>query len=218
MDITHYAEEMKIPFSAICVSRRHTGKSVLINELVLALVKQKKVDAVIIFSNTALINETDYPDFPQAIKHTYSDAKLQKIIDHQKSTPKEERDVVLIIFDDLLSDAEARRSNLILGAFVEGRHYGVQPLILSQVGNHILTPTIKNNASYVFLSRLNRFQLASIWESLTNIDKDEFIGLVEECNKDYNFVAIDNTSNSNIVEDWLTIVRVDSSRLKNRTA
>jgi hypothetical protein len=216
MEISDYAEDMKIPFSAIFVSRRHTGKSVMANALVKSLVEQKKVDAVIIFSNTALINETDYPDFPQAIKHTYSDAKLQRLIDHQKDTPKEERQILLVLFDDLLSDPEARRSNLILSAFVEGRHFGIQPIILSQIGNYILTPAIKNNSSYIFLSRLNRFQLASVWESLTNIDKDEFIALVEECNKDYNFIAIDNTSNSNIVEDWLTIVRVDSSRLNQR--
>lgn len=216
MDIRDYAEDIKIPFSAIFVSRRNTGKSVMANELIKALVEQKKVDAVIIFSNTAHINETDYPDFPMAIKHTYSDAKLQRLIDHQKDTPKEERKNLCILFDDLLSDAEARRSNLILSAWVEGRHFGLMPVLLSQVGNHILTPAIKNNSSYIFLSRLNRFQLASVWESLTNIDKDEFIALVEDCNKDYNFIAIDNTSNSNIVEDWLTIVKVDSSRLKNK--
>jgi hypothetical protein len=208
MDITEYATEMKIPFSAVFCSRRNTGKSMMVNELMKALVAQKKVDTVVIFSNTALINETDYPDFPAGIKHTYSDAKMQKLIDHQKSIPKDKRQIVLLIMDDLLSDPEARKSPLILSAFCEGRHFGLQPILISQVGNHVLTPVVKNNASYIFISRLNRFQLASIWESLTNIDKDEFISLVESCNKDYNFVVIDNTSNSNIVEDWLSIVKV----------
>lgn len=209
MDIHEYAEDMKIPFSAVFCSRRNTGKSVMVNELMKALIQQKKIDAVLIFSNTALINETDYPDFPDGIKHTYSDQKLQKLIEHQKSMGREKRQRVLLVMDDLLSDKEAKRSPLILSVFCEGRHYGVQPILISQVGNHILTPVIKNNASYMFISRLNRFQLGSLWESLTNIDKDEFVSLVEECNKDYNFIAIDNTSNSNIVEDWLSIVRAN---------
>ena len=208
MDITEYASEMKVPFSAVFCSRRMTGKSVMVNALMKALVEQKKIDTIVIFSNTALINETDYPDFPAGIKHTYSDAKMQKLIDHQKSTPKEKRQIVLVVMDDLLSDAEARKSPLILSMFCEGRHFGCQPILISQVGNHIMTPVIKNNASYMFISRLNRFQLASIWESLTNIDKDEFITIVESCNKDYNFIVIDNTSNSNVVEDWLSIVKV----------
>ena len=211
MDIREYAEQMKVPFSAIFCSRRFTGKSVMVNELMKCLVEQRKVDAIVIFSNTALINETDYPDFPEGIKHTYSDAKMLKLIEHQKSLPKEKRQTVLVVMDDLLSDPQARRSPLILSVFSEGRHFGIQPILISQVGNHILTPVIKNNATYMFISRLNRFQLASIWESLTNIDKDDFIQLVEECNKNYNFVVIDNTSNSNNVEDWLSIVKVNLS-------
>ena len=208
MDVTEYSKNIKIPFSAVFCSRRNTGKSVMVNALMKSLVDQKKVDAVLIFSNTALINETDYPDFPQSIKHTYSDDKLQRLIDHQKSIPSNKRQKLLLVMDDLLSDPQARRSPLILGVFCEGRHYGVQPILISQVGNHILTPVIKNNASYMFISRLNRFQLASIWESLTNIDKDEFISIVEHCNKDYNFIAIDNTTNSNNIDDFLSIVKV----------
>lgn len=214
MDISEYAKDIKIPFSAVFCSRRHTGKSMMVNALMKSLVDQKKVDVVLIFSNTALINETDYPDFPQSIKHSYSDLALERLIEYQKSVPREKRQIVLLVMDDLLSDPEARRSPLILSVFCEGRHYGVQPILISQVGNHILTPVIKNNASYMFISRLNRFQLASVWESLTNIDKDEFVSIVEHCNKDYNFVVIDNTTNSNDIDDFISIVRVERPALK----
>jgi hypothetical protein len=115
----------------------------------------------------------------------------------------------MIVFDDLLGDKAAKNSNLIVYAYAIARHINISPILISQVGNHILTPTIKNNSERIFLSRLNRGQLCGIWESLTNIDKRDFVYLVEELNKNFNFVVIDNTSQYNLPSDFIAIVHTD---------
>lgn len=213
MNVSEYAEGIKMPTSICFASKRCSGKSVMVNALMKSFVAQKKVDSIIIFSNTARLND-DYPDFPMSIKHEFSEEKLAKIIKHQKDLPKEKRKSLMIVFDDLLGDKAAKNSNLIVYAYAIARHINISPILISQVGNHILTPTIKNNSERIFISRLNRGQLCGIWESLTNIDKRDFVYLVEELNKNFKFVVIDNTSQSNSPSEFIAIVHADISEKK----
>jgi hypothetical protein len=77
------------------------------------------------------------------------------------------------------------------------------------MGNHILTPTTKANSDYIFISRLGQAQLKNIWTSLSNIKQDEFVELVESLNKDWKFVVIDNTTQSNNPEEFIHVVKAD---------
>jgi hypothetical protein len=170
-------------------------------------VEQKKVDSVIVFSATAHLND-DYPDLPMNVKQEFSDEKLRRLIDHQKQVPKEKRKRIFIIFDDLLGDRSAKNSDLIMYCYAIGRHINISPCLVVQVANHLLTPTTKANSDYIFISRLNRGQMCSMWESaITNIDKRDFIEMVEFVNKDFKFLAVDNTTQSNNPEDFLSVVR-----------
>lgn len=179
----------------------------MVNALVKAFIEQKKVDSVIVFSATALLND-DYPDLPKNVKHEYSEEKLRRLIEHQKSQEKGKRKRLLVIFDDLLGDRTAKNSDLIMYCYAIGRHINISPVLIVQVANHLLTPTAKANSDYIFMSRLNRGQLTSMWETaITNIDKRDFIHMVEHVNKDYKFVVIDNTTNSNNPEEFISVVR-----------
>ena len=207
MDIAEYARGMKIPSSICFSSKRNTGKTVMVNALVKALVNQGKVDSVIIFSNTVKYNK-DYPDFPDAIKMEYDEEKLKRLIEHQKRTPRERRKQVLVVLDDLLGDTSVK-ADLLMSVFATSRHYFITPILICQIANRLLSPTAKANSDYLFISRLNRQQMTSIWEtSVTNIDKTDFIRMVEGINKNYNFLVIDNTSQSNEPEEFLAIVYV----------
>jgi hypothetical protein len=115
----------------------------------------------------------------------------------------------MIIFDDVLSDKDA--TELILKCYVMGRHYHISPVLMSQISNYLLTPQIKSNSCYILYSRLNRQQLSSLWESITNLDKKEFIEFSERANKDFNFIVVDNTVNSPDPLDFLHIVRADKN-------
>jgi hypothetical protein len=52
--------------------------------------------------------------------------------------------------------------------------------------------------------------LESIWATVCNIDKKSFIAWSEENNKNYTFLAIDNTSQSNNPAEFLLKVKVSS--------
>jgi hypothetical protein len=207
MDITDFANEVvKVPFSACIASKRNTGKSVLLNQFIVALVRSGKIDVPIIFSNTTGLND-DYPDVPKHLKMPYSEEALQRVMNKQKGTEKGKRRELLIVFDDVLGDKKADRSNLILTCFSLGRHLNICPILASQTSNRVLTPTVKANSDFIFLSRLNRAHIINIWEAITNMEKREFISFIEDVNKDYKFAVVDMTSQSNKPEDFLHIVR-----------
>jgi hypothetical protein len=207
MDITDFANEVvKVPFSMCVASKRNTGKSVLLNQFIKALVDSKKVDVAIVFSNTTGLND-DYPDVPKHLKMPYDEDALQRLMNKQKQTEKGKRREVLVVFDDVLGDKKADRSNLILTCYSLGRHLNINPILSSQVSNRVLTPTVKANSDYILLSRLNRQHILNIWEAITNMEKREFVAFIEDVNKDYKFACVDMTSQSNVPEDFLLVLK-----------
>jgi hypothetical protein len=207
MDIDIFASEVvKVPFSMCIASKRNTGKSVLLNQFIKKMVELQKVDVPIVFSNTTGLND-DYPDVPKHLKMPYDEEALQRLINKQKQTEKGKRKEILVVFDDVLGDKKADRSNLILYCYAIGRHININPILASQVSNRVLTPTVKANSDYILLSRLNRQHILNIWEAITNMDKREFISFIEEVNKDYKFACVDMTSQSNNPEDFLMVLK-----------
>ena len=206
MNPDEFARMVKVPFRMVVASKSNSGKTVLMTQVVKALLKQKKVAVPFVFSNTVGLG-TDWDFLPPHLKSRFSTAKLQSIMDKQAAVPKEDRKQILIIFDDVLSDKDAERNDLILRCYVMGRHYHISPCLMSQIPNYLLTPSIKGNSCYILYSRLNRQQLASLWEAVSNMDKQEFIRFSEHANRDFNFIAIDNTVHSTNPEDFLHLVK-----------
>lgn len=210
MDISEFAiEKVKVPFSMCIASKRNTGKSVLLNQFIKAIVDARKVDICIVFSNTTGLND-DYPDVPKQLKQPYSEEALQRLINKQKGTEKGKRKEVMVVFDDVLGDKKADRSSLILYCYAIGRHININPVLCSQVSNRVLTPTVKANSDYILLSRLNRQHILNIWEAITNMEKREFVEFIEEVNKDYKFAVVDMTSQSNEPEEFLMVVKAEA--------
>ncbi len=117
-----------------------------------------------------------------------------------------------MVFDDVLGDKSAQGNEEILYAYAMGRHINIHPVLISQTANRVLTPAIRNNADYFLMSRLNRQQLGQAWESITNMDKRDFISFVERANKNFTFVVVDNTGHSNQPADFLKLVRAVSQQ------
>lgn len=209
MNVSEFADLISVPFRMCVASKSNSGKTVLISELVQELLKKKKVYLPFVFSNTVGISD-DWADIPDHLKSKFNSAKLQHILDKQAEVPKADRKQLLIIFDDVLTDKDADKNDLILKCYVMGRHYCVSPILMSQVSNYLLTPSIKSNSCYIVYSRLNRQQLTSLWESITNFDKKDFIHFSETANKDFNFIVVDNTVHSSNPLDFLHIVRASN--------
>jgi hypothetical protein len=178
-------------------------------------VKAKKIYVPIVYSNTAHLNG-DYNFLPKGLVRPFEPNNLKAMLDKQASLSKSERKPILLVLDDILGDERATGNKEILYAYAMGRHINVHPVLISQTANRVLTPAIRNNADYFVLSRLNRQQLGEVWESITNMEKREFIRFVERVNKHFTFVVVDNTGHSNNPSDFLLLVRAKMSAEQNK--
>ena len=205
--IAEFAQLIKVPFSMSIASKRNTGKTLLVSVLIRALLELKAVDMCLIMSQTQHVND-DYKFLPPRLRQAFSEDVIKKLLDSQGKVPKKERQQVLLVLDDVLSDKEAEKSRFIKRLYTLGRHYDISIVLISQTSNVALTPAIKQNSDWLLYSRQNRYMLESIWTTVCNIDKKTFIAWSEENNKNYTFLAVDNTNQSNNPADFLLKVKV----------
>ncbi len=210
MNVDEFADLVKMPFAMVVASKRNSGKTLFVSQLIQALVKTKKIYVPIVYSNTAHLNG-DYNFLPKGLVRPFEPNNLKAMLDKQTTLPKSERKPILLVLDDILGDERATGNKEILYAYAMGRHINVHPVLISQTANRVLTPAIRNNADYFVLSRLNRQQLGEVWESITNMEKRDFINFVERVNKHFTFVVVDNTGHSNDPSDFLLLVRAKLS-------
>jgi len=175
-------------------------------QLIKELVRTGKIHVPLVYSNTTHLNG-DYGFLPPGLVRKFSPVNLKLVMDKQSMFPKAERKPLLVVFDDVLGDDSVQGNKDILFCYAMGRHINIHLILISQTANRVLTPPIRNNADYFVLSRLNRQQLGEVWESITNMDKREFVSFVELANKNYTFVVVDNTGHSNDPNDFLKLVR-----------
>lgn len=206
MDVESFADMIEVPFRMSVASKSNSGKTHLVSELIKQLLAGDKVYIVFVQSNTHGVND-DYAFLPAKCRGRFDPKKLDELFQHQAKTPQEQRKQVLVILDDVLGDRSAENNEAIMSFYARGRHANISVILNSQVANRVLSPAVKENSCYILYSRLNRQQLSILWETITNMDKAEFIKFSEHVNKNYNFVVIDNTSHSNDPHEFLKVVR-----------
>jgi hypothetical protein len=182
MNVPDFADTISVPFAMVIASKRNSGKTLMVSQLIKELVRTGKIHVPLVYSNTAHLNG-DYAFLPPGLVRKFSPANLKLVMDKQSKFPKAERKPLLVVFDDVLGDDSVQGNKDILFCYAMGRHINIHPILISQTANRVLTPPIRNNADYFVLSRLNRQQLGEVWESITNMDKREFISFVELANK-----------------------------------
>lgn len=213
LSVDAFASKIKPPFSMAVASKRNTGKTLLVSALIQQLLNKNIVKSVLVMSQTVHVNR-DYWFLPPRLRQPFSEDVIKRLMDRQAAIKKEQREQVLLVLDDVLSDKDAEKSRFIKRLFTLGRHYDINVCLISQTSNVALSPGIKQNADYIMYSRLNRYQLAALWESITNMDKRDFIAYSEALNKNYTFLVVDNTSQSNHPEDFLLRVKVSPEEAK----
>ena len=213
LSVDAFASKIKPPFSMAVASKRNTGKTLLVSALIQQLLNKNIVKSVLVMSQPVHVNR-DYWFLPPRLRQPFSEDVIKRLMDRQAAIKKEQREQVLLVLDDVLSDKDAEKSRFIKRLFTLGRHYDINVCLISQTSNVALSPGIKQNADYIMYSRLNRYQLAALWESITNMDKRDFIAYSEALNKNYTFLVVDNTSQSNHPEDFLLRVKVSPEEAK----
>ena len=208
-------------FTIACCSCRNSGKSVLITQLVKLLIKQKRVDIVVVMSGSAGLN-SDWEFLDSRLVMPFSEDKLTQIADNQTSSilkykhpegkdkPKPPKHV-LIVLDDCLSTPEALESPTVGATFSLGRHKLMSCILISQHTTRFPNPILRANSDIILFSRLNKRSLENLWLSVSNIDKKDFISIAEKYGGvNYSFMLIDlYNRTSRDPADTITIVRAD---------
>ena len=194
-------------FTISCASKRNSGKTVLISELIKTLLAKKRVDMVLIMSGSAGLNH-DYDFLPKKLISRFNEATLKSVWASQKERPEEDRPHILIVLDDCLATPEALRNNTINAFYSLGRHIQTSFIIISQHTSHLLSPLIKANSDVILWSKLNHYQQKNLWEATTNIKLKEFIHLSESLGGiDFQFMLLDNYTASLDATEFLAVVK-----------
>lgn len=206
--VTH----IKVPFSCTVVSKRNSGKSFLVRDIVYELSKQGRINQVIVMSNTSGQSlNADYDYMPPNLLMMYKEATILKIMELQQKNIKagKIREILLVLDDVVGSDSSnsAEGSRLIRSIFANSRHYHISVILLSQIATRLLQPAIRENSDVIFFSRLNRKSLETMAEAVCNIDKKSFVAISEKNNKNYSFIFYNNQTQSNEPEDFLFVVK-----------
>jgi len=197
-------------FTISIASKRGSGKSVLVSEIMRDLLKREehRVDMFVVMSGSAGLNN-DYTDIVPAnlIMH-FSEEMMNRIWEHQARISPEKREHICLVLDDCLGDKDAVRNPTIQKWYSVCRHISASLIVISQHTSVLLTPIIRSNSDLIVYSKLNRQQLETLWTSTTNISKKDFIRVSETLGgRDYNMVVLYNVISSTEPDEFITIVR-----------
>jgi len=208
-------------FTISIASKRGSGKSVLVSEIMRDLLKKKdhKVDMFVIMSGSAGLND-DYTDIvPSNLIMPFSEEIMNRIWDYQAGIKPEKREHICLVLDDCLGDKDAVRNPTIQKWYSVCRHISASLIVISQHTSVLLTPIIRSNSDLIVYSKLNRQQLETLWTSTTNISKKDFIRVSEMFGgKDYNMIVLDNVISSTEPDEFMTIVRAKPPPANKRIA
>ena len=216
-NVSSLIERLPTYFTISVASRRNSGKTVIVSQIIKELLKTKRVDKALVISGSAGLND-DYTDvLPPSLIREYDSATLSAVWAMNSKKDKKERPHILIIMDDCLSNPECYGNQDINEIYTKGRHNHISIIMLSQHTAHLLNPTIRANSDLILYSKLNIQQLKGLFESTTNMDFKEFKAFSEaNAGHDYQFIYLDTYKQTNEAREFLGVVKADPPQKKGK--
>ena len=181
------------------LSARRTGKSFLISNLIHYFLtnEKNKVDYVYLFSNTAGLNSNTNEQYNFLDKKCIVPAKpeiMQQVITGLMQTQKKTgfKFSLLIVFDDIVL---THKYEIIETLASMGRHFHITTLLSAQIANTCVSPTIRNNTSYIFWRRIGSKSLKDNIFPTLNVafdDTKELLRYTKENTQDFQFIFYNN--------------------------
>lgn len=197
----------------VLIGKRNTGKSFLVKDL---LYYHTDLPIGTVISGTESANRF-YGDFvPSAFIHDEVSGELiENVITRQKlvikKLNKENKTYgssridpkAFLILDDCLYDSSWAKDKNIRAIFMNGRHLKIFFIITMQYPLGI-PPNLRTNIDYVFILRENIVgNRKRIYDNYAGMfpSFEVFCQVMDQCTENYECLVIDNTSNSNRLED-----------------
>lgn len=201
---------------AVCmlIGKRNTGKSVLVKDI---MYHKRHFSFGIVFSPTESVQGFFKPWVPDTFIYNKFDAKvLEKLMDAQERRIQDNTVTpVFCIIDDCMYDKSFLNTEVIRRLFMNGRHYRIFALITAQYCGDI-NPASRSNIDYCFALRDNTINIRKrLYENFFGLlpKFDQFCALMDATTENYECLVLDNTCQSNKIDDALAWykARIDRS-------
>jgi hypothetical protein len=188
----------------VLLGKRMTGKSVLIKDI---LYHKKDIPLGTVISRTDHVQHYYDKFIPSMLIHKqYDPLIIEKVFKRQEKALDEgwAHPHTFLLMDDCLSDAKAfTKDPKIQDIFYNGRHFKILYILAMQSPMGI-PPAFRTNIDYTFILKNNNgSDRERIYKNYASMFRsfEEFEIILDNCTEDYNCLVIDNTSNSNKLED-----------------
>ena len=204
----------------ICIlGKTNSGKSVLLKYIV----NQHKTefDKIFVICPTEEINGFYSDLVPQnCIFSDFNEEWLNKLIKKLTDIRKENKEKkinVLLILDDLGSDAKFITSDSFKRTCVRGRHLNISMIVSCQYLTQV-PPICRSNICYLIVGQMNiqSQQLLADEFLYGSIDRKEFLTMYHNATKDYGFLLINCNSvkNTTDLNSMYGILRCPTEHIK----
>ena len=197
----------------LCVGKRGTGKSVLLNDLMYHLCK--RVDFALAMTPTEDSMRMFAQHIPQCwLYDRFSGAKIDALVALQRTHAKQcKLRSAFVCLDDCMYDKSVLKSVSVRDCFMNGRHYHITFALALQYCMD-MSPDLRSNIDLVFALRENIISnKQKLWKFFFGMfaTYDDFSKVMDRCTEDYSCIVLDNTTCSNKIEDCIFWYRADIS-------
>jgi len=211
-DTVHEVPTPKQHTTSIICSKRNTGKSSLVLQLIYNMVSKYDFTFIVLFSNTA--KHLDIYNFlNKKFIFPLEDDKIHKIMKYQEQMKiKKKTCNCLMILDDVNIE---KKSSALNEVFTMGRNIFITVIMSVQFPKHVCSKIIRNNIDYLYVSELNNETMYNIIKEcvvIPGIASKEIFNFIMANNHDYQYVLYDNTEKDK--EKRLKVVRAKLLQLE----
>jgi len=198
--------------TCLITSKRNTGKSKLVLNLIYNMVSKYDFTLIVLFSNTAKYLD-DYNFLNKKFIFPLEDDKINKIMKYQEQMKIKNKPCnCLMILDDVNIE---KKSSALNDVFTLGRHFFITVIVSVQFPRHVVSKIIRNNLDYLYLSELNSETMYNIIKEcivIPGVTSKEIYDFIMESNRNYQYVLYDNTEKDK--EKRLKVVRAKLLQLQ----
>jgi hypothetical protein len=196
----------------VLLGKRNTGKSFLIKDI---LYHMRMIKIGMVISRTDHLQHYYDKFIPSMLIYKqYTPEILDNLFKRQEKALEEgwENPNAFLLMDDCLSDREFAKDPRINAIFFEGRHSKILYILAMQVPLGI-GPNLRTNIDFTFILRnSNNSDREKIYKNYAGMfsSREEFEIILDNCTEDYNCLVIDNTTQSNKLEDQVFYYKAES--------
>lgn len=190
----------------ITIGKRRTGKSFLVKDI---LYHNKDIPLGMIISRTDHLSHFYDQFVPGMLIHPrYTPETIDKLFKRQEKAIKEKwsNPYAFLLFDDCLSDAKNwSKDERIKEIFFNGRWYKLLFILTMQAPMGI-PPDLRTNIDFTFILKNNNANdREKLYKHYAGVfpSREIFEHVLDSCTEDHQCLVIDNTTQSNKLEDQI---------------